>query len=160
RLWLDVDAASGEVRAVTVDMGRPTLERAEVPMRGGAAGERFLRQPLDAAGRRWTASAVSMGNPHCVLFLDDAGDLDAMDVAAIGGAIEHLDLFPNRTNVEFVTVRDASTLRIRIWERGVGETLACGTGACAAAVAAAVDGQTARAARVHVPGGVLEIEWR
>jgi diaminopimelate epimerase len=159
-LTLDVDPATGQVRTVTVDMGRPTLERADVPMTGGAAGERFLRQPLQAAGRTWTASAVSMGNPHCVLFLDDADDLGAMDVPAIGRTIEHLDLFPNRTNVEFVTLRDASTLRIRIWERGVGETLACGTGACAALVAAAVDGLTGRSARVEVPGGVLEIEWR
>ena len=159
-LTLDVDPASGEVRAVTVDMGRPTLTRAEVPMSGGAAGERFLRGRLDAAGRAWTASAVSMGNPHCVLFLDDTDDLASMDVPGIGRAIEHLDLFPNRTNVEFVHVLDSAGLRIRIWERGVGETLACGTGACAALVAAAVDGLTGRSARVEVPGGVLQVEWR
>ncbi len=78
----------------------------------------------------------------------------------IGRTIEHLDLFPNRTNVEFVTVRDPSALRIRIWERGVGETLACGTGACAALVASAVDGLTGRSARVEVPGGVLRVDWR
>jgi diaminopimelate epimerase len=159
RLTLDVDPAAGEVRAVRVDMGRPTLERAAVPMAGGRPGDRFTLSPLDAAGRMWTASAVSMGNPHCVLFLDAADDLSSIDVPGVGRTIEHLPLFPNRTNVEFVTVLDASSLRIRIWERGVGETLACGTGACAALVAAAVGGLTDRSARVEVPGGMLRVEW-
>jgi diaminopimelate epimerase len=160
RLTLHVDRTAGEVRGVTVDMGRPTLERAAVPMAGGQPGDRFTLSPLDAAGRTWTASAVSMGNPHCVLFLDEGDDLSSIDVPGIGRSIEHLPLFPNRTNVEFVTVPDGSRLRIRIWERGVGETLACGTGACAALVAAAVGGLTGRSAQVEVPGGVLGVDWR
>ena len=160
RLTLHVDRAAGEVREVTVDMGRPTLERAAVPMVGGQPGDRFTLSPLDAAGRTWIASAVSMGNPHCVLFLDEGEDLSSIDVPGIGRSIEHLPLFPNRTNVEFVTVSEGSRLRIRIWERGVGETLACGTGACATLVAAAVGGLTGRSARVEVPGGVLVVDWR
>jgi diaminopimelate epimerase len=158
-LSLDIGPA-GEVRTVTVDMGRPTLERAAVPMAGGQPGDRFTLSPLEAAGRTWTASAVSMGNPHCVLFLDAGDDLSSIDVPGIGRTIEHLPLFPNRTNVEFVTVPDGSHLRIRIWERGVGETLACGTGACAALVTAAVGGLTGRSAQVEVPGGTLEVDWR
>ena len=160
RLTLHVDRATGGVREVTVDMGQPTLERAAVPMAGGQPGDRFTLSPLDAAGRTWTASAVSMGNPHCVLFLDEGDDLSSIDVPGVGRTIEYLPLFPNRTNVEFVTVPDGSRLRIRIWERGVGETLACGTGACAALVAAAAGGLTGRSAQVEVPGGVLRVDWR
>jgi diaminopimelate epimerase len=101
-----------------------------------------------------------MGNPHLVLFLEDGDDLAQMDVPGIGGAIEHLPVFPNRTNVEFVVVRDHSRLRIRVWERGVGETMACGTGACASLVAASVGGLTGRRAEIEVPGGVLHVDWR
>jgi len=158
RLWLDV--AEGRVRSVTVDMGPPTLERGKIPMSGGDPAAHVAGEPLDAAGRTWTASAVSMGNPHCVLFLDAGEDPATMDVPGIGSEIEHLPLFPNRTNVEFVTVPDPSRVRMRVWERGVGETLACGTGACAALVASAVAGKTGRAADVEVPGGVLRVEWR
>jgi diaminopimelate epimerase len=159
-LTLDVDPSSGEVRTVTVDMGTPTLERGRVPMTGGEPSERFIRQPFYADGRTWTASAVSMGNPHLVLFLEEGDDLARMDVPGIGGTIEHLPAFPNRTNVEFVVVRDPSRLRIRIWERGVGETMACGTGACASLVASAVGGLTGREADIDVPGGTLHVEWR
>lgn len=158
RLWLDVDG--GRVRSVTVDMGQPTLERAKIPMSGGDPEASVTCEPLEAAGRTWTASAVSMGNPHCVLFLDGAEHLPGMDLPGIGGEIEHLPLFPNRTNVEFVQVPDRSHVRMRVWERGVGETLACGTGACAALVASAVAGRAARAAEVEVPGGLLHVEWR
>ena len=158
RLWLDV--ADGRVRSVTVDMGPPTLERAKIPMGGGDPQAHVTAELLEAAGRTWTASAVSMGNPHCVLFLDDGDDLATTDVPGIGSVIEHLPLFPNRTNVEFVQVPDSSHVRMRVWERGVGETLACGTGACAALVASAVAGLAARSAEIEVPGGLLRVEWR
>jgi diaminopimelate epimerase len=160
RLSLDVDPSTNEVRTVTVDMGTPTLERGNVPMDGGEPGERFSREPFYVDGRTWTASAVSMGNPHLVLFLEEGDDLGRMDVAGIGSTIEHLPAFPNRTNVEFVVVEDPSRLRIRIWERGVGETMACGTGACAAMVASSVGGLSGRAADIEVPGGLLRVEWR
>jgi diaminopimelate epimerase len=159
-LSLDVDPSTGEVRTVTVDMGTPTLERGEVPMTGGEPGERFSRAPFYVDGRTWTASAVSMGNPHLVLFLEDGDDLGRMDVPGIGSTIEHLPAFPNRTNVEFVVVDEPARLRIRIWERGVGETMACGTGACAALVAASIGGVAGREAEIEVPGGLLRVEWR
>jgi diaminopimelate epimerase len=159
-LTMDVDPSSHEVRTVTVDMGSPTLERGKVPMTGGEPGERFTRAPFYVDGRTWTASAVSMGNPHLVLFLEEDDDLGRMDVPGIGGTIEHLPVFPNRTNVEFVVVRDPSRLRIRIWERGVGETMACGTGACAALVASSVGGLAGRTAEIEVPGGLLRVDWR
>jgi len=138
----------------------PALARGQIPMTGGDPAARVTAEPLEAAGRTWAMSAVSMGNPHCVLFLDDADDLTSMDVPGIGREIEHLPLFPNRTNVEFVEVPDPARVRMRVWERGVGETLACGTGACAALVASAVTGRTGRSADVEVPGGRLNVEWR
>lgn len=159
-LSLDVDPSTNEVRTVTVDMGTPTLERGNVPMTGGESGDRFTREPFYVDGRTWIASAVSMGNPHLVLFLEDGDDLGRMDVPGIGSTIEHLPAFPNRTNVEFVVVEDPARLRIRIWERGVGETMACGTGACAALVASSVGGVAGRAAEIEVPGGLLRVEWR
>src|SRR5262249_44292110 len=133
-LSLDVDPSTSEVRTVTVDMGTPTLERGKVPMTGGEPAERFTREPFYVHGRKWTRCAVPTGTPHLVLFLEDGDDLGRMDVPGIGSTIEHLPAFPNRTNVEFVVIEDPSRLRIRIWERGVGETMACGTGACAALV--------------------------
>jgi len=157
---LRLDVADGRVRSVTVDMGPPTLERGKIPMRGGDPSAHVVAEPLDAGGRTWRASAVSMGNPHCVLFLDPGDDLGTTDVRGVGSVIEHLPLFPNRTNVEFVKVPEPSRVQMRVWERGVGETLACGTGACAALVASAIAGRTARAADVEVPGGVLRVEWR
>jgi len=157
---LRLDVADGRVRSVTVDMGRPTLERAKIPMNGGDPAAHVIAEPLEAAGRTWTASAVSMGNPHCVLFLEPGDELATTDVRGVGRLIEHLPLFPNRTNVEFVKVPEPSRVQMRVWERGVGETLACGTGACAALVASAVAGKADRTADVEVPGGVLRVEWR
>lgn len=151
-----IDEAGGVVRGVTVDMGAPRLERPEIPMAGGDG--RFLEQPLEAAGRTFVASAVSMGNPHCVVFLDGDTDLASLDVRGIGTQIEHLPLFPNRTNVEFVTVRDGRIV-VRVWERGSGDTMACGTGACASLVACALAERTERSADVEFPGGVLRVEW-
>ena len=155
---LVLDVEDGETRAVTVDMGRPSLERTAIPMQGPER-ERFVMQPLEVDGRTWTATAVSMGNPHCVLFLEPDDDLGSMDVRRIGSGIEHLPLFPNRTNVEFVHVVEGRVV-LRVWERGSGETMACGTGACASLVASALAGRTGREAEVEFPGGVLKVEWR
>jgi diaminopimelate epimerase len=150
----------GRVRAVTVDMGPPALERKAIPMAGGPPEGRFVGQPLDVAGRSFTATAVSMGNPHCVLFLERSERLSTVDVAGLGAAVEtNTELFPNRTNVEFVQVVDGR-IDMRVWERGSGETMACGTGACAALVAAALAGLVERQADVRFPGGVVSVAWR
>jgi diaminopimelate epimerase len=153
-----LDAEGGAVRAVTVDMGTPELQRSAVPMTGDPVGT-FIGQPLEAAGRTFRATAVSMGNPHVVVFLDPGDDLDALDVPGLGSIVEHLPMFPNRTNVEFVQAVEGR-LRVRVWERGSGLTMACGTGACATLVACSLAGMTGRASDLEFPGGTLHVEWR
>jgi diaminopimelate epimerase len=155
---LDLEVGEGVVERVTVDMGVPVLETDRIPM--VAPGATFVGQRFDAEDGSWKATAVSMGNPHLVLFRGSTDDLDAIAIERVGPAIEHRPEFPNGVNVEFVDVLDASTIRMRVWERGVGETDACGTGACAAVVAAATAGLTNRAADVHLPGGTLAVDWR
>jgi len=145
----------GRVRAVRVDMGRPRFPRSEIPMRG-EPGSRVVDRPLTAAGREFRVTCLSMGNPHCVIFVDD---LERVDLAGWGTALERHEAFVRRTNVEFVRVLGPEELHVLVWERGAGATLACGTGACAAAVAAAIQGRTGRRVSVHLPGGRLEIEW-
>jgi diaminopimelate epimerase len=145
----------GCVEQVTVDMGAPAFDRAALPMVG--EGEAHA-EPLTADGQTVTATCLSMGNPHAVVFVDD---VDAAPVTTLGPALETHPAFPNRTNVEFVQVLDDGAVRQRTWERGVGETLACGTGACAVAVAATLRGHT-RGPRVTVQlrGGPLQLHWQ
>ncbi|HXF72017.1 MAG TPA: diaminopimelate epimerase [Actinomycetota bacterium] len=152
---LSLEVREGEVRAVTVDMGRPAFDRAEIPM-AGPPTEPFLRQPVEVGGEPVPGSAVSMGNPHLVLLADR--DPAEIDVASVGPLLERDPRFPEGTNVEFVRV-DGGALRVRVWERGVGETMACGTGACAALVAAAEAGLVDRRAEVRFPGGTLVVSW-
>jgi diaminopimelate epimerase len=140
---------------VRVDMGTPNFTKAAIPMRG-PAWETFLQQPVQLGGDlTLTGSAMSMGNPHLVLFLDD--EPSRYHVAHIGAALERDDRFPEGTNVEFAYVRDG-TLEARVWERGSGETMACGSGACAVAVAAHEAGLVGRTAVVTFPGGALQVE--
>jgi diaminopimelate epimerase len=113
--------------------------------------------PLEAAGRRVLVTATSMGNPHCAVFLDEVAD-DAL-LRSLGPALEHHAFFPKRTNVEFVTVLGPGELRVRFWERGVGYTMASGTGSASAAVASIVTGRASRTLRAVCDGGTLEIEW-
>jgi len=153
---VSLDVEDGLVRAVTVGMGPPAFARGRIPMRGPEE-ETFLLEPFEAGGRTFKASAVSMGNPHLVLFTEE--DPDRVDVRSIGPEVEHHELFPERTNVEFVAM-DSGGLKVRVWERGVGETMACGTGACAALVAANEAGLVGRRASVGFPGGVLQVERR
>lgn len=134
---------------VAVNMGHPQLEWSEVPL---ARATETLHLPM--AG---DPAAVGMGNPHCVFFVPDAG---AVDLASVGPAIEHDPLFPERTNVEFATLTGPDRLRMRVWERGTGITLACGSGACATAVAAHRRGLTGRKVTIDVDGGTLEADWR
>ena len=165
---LAISADNGVAREVTVDMGIPSLE-GQTPSAG--ADGKFVDRPLEVNGRRYLATAVSMGNPHCVLFEDgDAGsDGGAWSHGPYGGpedivpkdgrAIENRsDLFPQGTNVEFVRPLE-DRLAVRVWERGSGLTMACGTGACASVVASAVTGRTGREAKVEFPGGVLQVAW-
>ena len=145
------DAGGG---LITVDMGAPVLAWDKVPLSCPADTNRFM---LSVDGTSHAVSVVSMGNPHCVLFVDDA---DAAPVASLGPRIETHPMFPNRTNVEFVGVRDRSHLRMRVWERGAGITQACGSGACAAVVAAHRRGLADAKVDVELDGGVLQLELR
>ena len=145
------DASKG---LVSVDMGEPVLDWQHLPL---AAERDTTNFTLEIGTSSVPVSAVSMGNPHCVLFVPDAA---VAPVTLLGPKIETLPLFPNRTNVEFAQVLDQGRIRMRVWERGVGVTLACGTGACATAVAAARRGLAGRKVEVILDGGSLFIEWR
>lgn len=142
------------VTAVTVDMGEPVLERGDVPMHGPVG--QAINEPIAVLDTTFSLTAVSMGNPHCVIFVADA---DQIDLVKYGPALENHPAFPRKTNVHFVEALNQQELRMRVWERGVGITLACGTGACATLVAAVLNKKTERKAKVHLPGGTLEIEW-
>jgi diaminopimelate epimerase len=158
---LSMQAENGVATRVTVDMGPPGLDRKAIPMTGEPAA-RFVGQPMDVDGRTYTATAVSMGNPHCVLFLpvgEGVADLRRTDVPRLGSEVEQRPEFLNGTNVEFITVAD-DRIHVRVWERGSGETMACGTGACAALVAGSLAGLTERRGEVAFPGGILEVDWR
>lgn len=146
----------GRVVSVRVDMGEPRLARRDIPMLGEPGDAPVIAQPLTVAGTELTITCVSMGNPHCVVFTDD---VDNFPVGELGPAIEHHELFPRKTNVEFATVGDRKNIEMRVWERGAGVTLACGTGACATAVAAVVNDLADRSVRVSLLGGDLRIEW-
>jgi diaminopimelate epimerase len=153
-IWLHVEG--GRVDRVTVDMGAPGLTRKDLPMRGDPNSE-FLGEPVEVDGRSFKGSAVSMGNPHLVLFVDT--DPRSIGVENLGPRLEVDPRFPEGTNVEFVAVMDPG-LVVRVWERGVGETMACGTGACASLVAAHLAGLVDAHTLVRFPGGVLDIDWR
>ncbi|MBI3769227.1 MAG: diaminopimelate epimerase [Deltaproteobacteria bacterium] len=152
-LTLAVDAR-GRVSGATVDMGAPILDGARIPV---ASAGRVVDQPLEVGGTTWRITCVSMGNPHCVIFVPEVASLE---LDRIGPKFEHHAFFPERVNTEFVALRSARELDFRVWERGSGETMACGTGACAALVAGVLTGRTERRALVHLRGGDLEIEWR
>ena len=145
---------NGAVKYVRVDMGEPILERAEIPMLGSAG--RVLAEALEVGSEIFKVTAVSMGNPHCLIFVDE---LASFPVATIGPQIEIHSVFPRKTNVEFIEVLNRQEVRMKVWERGAGETMACGTGACATAVAAVLNGLTEREVTVHLTGGDLFIEW-
>lgn len=149
---LDGNAKS---RKVTVDMGEPILDPVLIPVL--LEGQPVLNSPLVIDGKTWQISCVSMGNPHAVVFTNGIKDLDLPN---LGPKFENNALFPRRTNTEFIEVIDRKTLNMRVWERGAGETLACGTGACAATVAAVLNNYTERKVTIHLLGGDLEIEWR
>lgn len=141
---------------VGVDMGRPVLAPAKIPTRLGAGEGPVVDAPLEVEGERLRVTCVSMGNPHCVIWVDD---VERAPVERLGPRIEHHQAFPNRVNVEFVEVVSRRRLRQRTWERGTGETLSCGSGASAVGVAAVLGGRTERAITIELRGGELEIAW-
>jgi len=147
--------ADGRVNRVRVDMGAPRLLRGEIPVQGGA-DEQAINIEFEVAGMTLHGSCVSMGNPHCVIFVEDVAEFP---IHEIGPLIETHELFPNRINVEFVQVVSPREVRQRTWERGAGETLACGTGASAVTVAGVLTGRTERKIVNHLAGGDLELEW-
>jgi diaminopimelate epimerase len=153
-LSLRLMTANGSVNKVQVNMGKPRLRRQDIPMRG--EGDRVLAEKLAAGDREFAVTCVSMGNPHCIIYVEDVAQFP---VTHYGPLLEHHPQFPQRTNVEWVEWVNAREIRQRTWERGSGETLACGTGACAATVASVLNGRTERAVTVHLLGGDLEIEW-
>jgi diaminopimelate epimerase len=157
-LHIKVTGSNGAHKAkkIRVNMGEPRLTRAEIPMTGESKGQ-VIGMPLKVAGQEFRITCVSMGNPHCVIFLPQPPSKDL--VHGIGSLIENHELFPRRTNVEFVYKESAKVLQQRTWERGAGETLACGTGASAVCVAANLNGLTARKVKIKLLGGDLEMHW-
>jgi diaminopimelate epimerase len=141
---------------VKVDMGIPKLLAGEIPTTLVNADEKVINQPLKVAGKTWDVTCVSMGNPHCITFVEDVA---AIPLETIGSQFEHHPVFPQRTNTEFIQVVSRDYLKMRVWERGAGITLACGTGACASLVAGVLTGNCDRLATVELPGGPLQIEW-
>ena len=152
--YLDLETEKGEVTSVKVNMGEPILKASEVPVL--CDREQAVDEPITVQGTEYRITCVSMGNPHAVVFMDG---VEEMDIAAIGPYFENHAAFPNRTNTEFVQVVDESHVIMRVWERGTGETLACGTGCCATVVACVLNGLTKEKVMVKVLGGEILIEW-
>jgi diaminopimelate epimerase len=150
---VDLALRDGRVVGATVDMGAPILDGPRIPV---AAEGRVIGAPLEIAGTSYAVTCVSMGNPHCVVFTDD---VEAVELQTIGPLFEHHPFFPEQVNTEFVRIDTPDSLTMRVWERGSGETAACGTGACAALVAAVLNDRSARRATVRLRGGDLQIEW-
>jgi len=150
-----VTGADGKVEKVRVNMGPPRLTKAEIPMLGNPA-DRVVNEPLNILHSTFNITCASMGNPHCVIFVDD---VESFQVEKYGPLIENHELFPRRTNVEFVQVLSRTEVRQRTWERGAGETLACGTGSSAVTAACVLNGLTEKKILNHLSGGDLEMEW-
>ncbi len=151
---LSLDVKAGKVEAVTVDMGEPVIDSPLVPVISDRPS--VINAPVDTSAGEVRINAVSMGNPHGVIFVED---LDKVDVHTLGRELELHPMWPDRANIEFAQVMSSDRIRMRVWERGSGETLACGTGACATVVAAAINGLTSREVSVELLGGTLEIDW-
>ena len=150
---ISLNVVEGKVQSAVVDMGEPIFTAEEIPTTLSNPNEdRVL-----VNGVTWPVTSLSMGNPHCVTFVEDP---DALELSEIGPSFEHNSVYPEGVNTEFVSICPDGSLRLRVWERGSGETMACGTGACAALVAAAIHGMSPRSNVVHLRGGDLRIEWR
>lgn len=157
--YLDLTVKDGKVALVRVDMGEPELDPEKIPiiMKGYSdETDRVLNAPIKVDGKEYHMTGVSMGNPHDVVYIDD---VQGLDIEKIGPKFENHERFPQRINTEFARVIDRKTVEMRVWERGSGETLACGTGACAVAVASILNGYTEREVEIRLLGGNLQIEW-
>lgn len=161
--FLDLTVENQLVTTVRVDMGAPVLLPADIPVNlpeiSAMNASSVVNYPIQAAETEWKMTCVSMGNPHAVIFLPETTDLAAMNLAAIGPCFENHIFFPNRTNTEFVHIDDRTNVHMRVWERGTGETLACGTGCCATTVACILNGLTDHTVTVHVLGGEIICSW-
>ena len=153
--YLDLTVEEGKVKMVKVDMGKPELEPLKIPVK--ASGDKAVDEPILVGGNEYRMTCVSMGNPHAVIFI--GCDVREFPLEEMGPKFENHERFPNRVNTEFVRVIDRRTAEMRVWERGSGETLACGTGACAVAVACALNGFTEDEVTVRLLGGDLQIRW-
>lgn len=154
--YLDLTVEGGKVSTVKVNMGSPILTAGEIPVIARNGEDRVIGQDIEVDGSIYQMTCVSMGNPHAVVFVEDAAGLD---LEKIGPLFENHALFPKRVNTEFVKILDRDTVEMRVWERGTGETLACGTGACAVAVACVLNGYTEEEVTVKLLGGELQIRW-
>lgn len=152
--YLDLTVENGKVSTVKVNMGAPILKAADIPVLCDT--EQMIDQPVTVDGKEWKITCVSMGNPHAITYIEDVKNLD---IEKIGPKFENHPIFPDRVNTEFVKVIDRKTVEMRVWERGSGETLACGTGACATAVACILNGLTEDEVTVKLLGGDLTIFW-
>ena len=153
--YLDLTVKDGKAVLVKVDMGKPELSPEKIPV--VSAGEKVVDEPIDVDGQNYRMTCVSMGNPHAVVYVDC--DVRELPLEEIGPQFENHERFPNRVNTEFVRVLDRRTVEMRVWERGSGETLACGTGACAVAVCCVLNGLTEDEVTVKLLGGDLQIKW-
>jgi diaminopimelate epimerase len=157
---LVVETLAGVIRPrivgnlIEVDMGEPILEGRQIPV---DADGRVVNRPLTVNGATYQVTCISMGNPHCVVYLDE---IESLDLTRLGPKFEHHPFFPNRMNTEFIEIASPKEVKMRVWERGAGETWACGTGASAVGVAGVMTGRTERKITVHLKGGDLLIEWR
>ena len=151
----ELQIEEGRVTGIKVDMGEPILAGEDIPV-AGFGRNKVINETLTVEGHEYKMTCVSMGNPHCVIFVDDA---DTFPIEKLGTFFEHHMAFPRKTNTEFVSVRDRSHLRMRVWERGAAVTLACGTGSCATLVAGVLTDRTDRLAEIQLDGGRLMVEW-
>lgn len=155
---LKLNIVNGKVKTVEVDMGAPILEATKIPVSSSAKIEdKKVKAEVKVKDRKIELTCVSMGNPHAVTFVND---IKNFKVAEYGPILENADIFPEKANIEFVEVVDKNNIKMRVWERGSGETLACGTGACSSLVASSLNGYTDRKVNVQLLGGNLEIEWK
>ena len=154
--YLDLTVEDGKVSMVTVDMGAPVIDPAQIPVTAPAGTESVIDEPVTIAGTQYRMTCVSMGNPHAVVYVPDT---KAVEIEKVGPLFEHYERFPDRINTEFIRVIDRNTLEMRVWERGAGETLACGTGTCASVYASILNGYTDDEVLVHLLGGDLKIRY-
>lgn len=155
---LKLNIVNGKVKTVEVDMGAPILEATKIPVSSSAKIEdKKVKAEVKVKNKKIELTCVSMGNPHAVTFVND---IKNFKVAEYGPILENADIFPEKANIEFVEVVDKNNIKMRVWERGSGETLACGTGACSSVVASRLNGYTDRKVNVQLLGGNLEIEWK